>query len=299
MKGWICLHRKVAEHWLWNDKPFTKGQAFIDLLLRVNHKENKFMLGNTPEVVLRGSLISSMKKLELSWGWSNSKVRNFLKTLKKENMIDYKCDTKCTRITLLNYDTYQFDENIKNDAKTNQEHTNNNLNNVNNVNIVDSEYKTWSKYFDRSNFHEQLSHDNFPVINLPYFLTSEFEEMKSSFPTLNIEDELLKLPKIIINSNLKFDCKNKLLAFIRSRLKCNSAALSTDIKKYNFELFWKLYGKKVKKSQTLRIWNRLSPDIHQRILEHAPKYVESTPELQFRKNPDNYLINKCWDDEIT
>jgi len=27
-------------------------------------------------------------------------------------------------------------------------------------------------------------------------------------------------------------------------------------------------------------------------------YVLSTPDKQYRKNPDTYLRNKCWEDEI-
>jgi hypothetical protein len=31
---------------------------------------------------------------------------------------------------------------------------------------------------------------------------------------------------------------------------------------------------------------------------HVPKYVLSTPDKQYRKNPETYLNNKCWNDEI-
>lgn len=34
------------------------------------------------------------------------------------------------------------------------------------------------------------------------------------------------------------------------------------------------------------------------IIEHLPKYVESTPEKGFRKDPMTYLNNESWNDEI-
>ena len=41
-KGWIKVHRQLQECWIWldNDK-FTKGQAWVDLLLFANHRDTK------------------------------------------------------------------------------------------------------------------------------------------------------------------------------------------------------------------------------------------------------------------
>ena len=38
MSGWISIHRKILNNILWQDKPFSKGQAWVDLLLITNHK---------------------------------------------------------------------------------------------------------------------------------------------------------------------------------------------------------------------------------------------------------------------
>lgn len=46
-KGWISLHRSVTDHWLFDeDRKFSKFEAWIDLLLMVNHTDKKMMLGN-------------------------------------------------------------------------------------------------------------------------------------------------------------------------------------------------------------------------------------------------------------
>ena len=63
MDGWVKLHRSIIENWTWSDKPFSKGQAWMDLIIMANHKDNKFPLGNEIVTVERGSLITSELKL--------------------------------------------------------------------------------------------------------------------------------------------------------------------------------------------------------------------------------------------
>ena len=41
LEGWIKLHRKITENWLWDDKPYDKARAWIELLLMVNHEDKK------------------------------------------------------------------------------------------------------------------------------------------------------------------------------------------------------------------------------------------------------------------
>lgn len=140
MQGWIMLHRKVKEHWLFTEKrTFTKFEAWIDLLLEVNHKDNKFMLGSELVEVKRGQTITSVRQLCERWNWSNTKVTKFLKMLESDEMLAVKSDTKKTVITIANYDVYQVKDIEKttekrqlSDTETSQKHTNNNDNNDNN-----------------------------------------------------------------------------------------------------------------------------------------------------------------------
>lgn len=144
-KGWIAIDRKIFDHWLWSDKPFSRGQAWIDLLLMANHQNNKFLLGNELLEVERGSFITSELKLMDRWGWSKSKVRYFLNALESDSMLVKKSDRKKTTITIVNYSAYQdlqtTEEPQKNHRKTTkrpQKDTNNNDNNVNNDNNINS-----------------------------------------------------------------------------------------------------------------------------------------------------------------
>lgn len=105
--GWIKLNRSIQENWLWEEKPFDKKSAWIDLLLMANHKNNKFPLGNEIVEVEQGSFITSEIKLMNRWGWSKTKLRNFLKLLESEKMITKVVDKKKTTISIVNYKVYQ------------------------------------------------------------------------------------------------------------------------------------------------------------------------------------------------
>ena len=100
-KGWISLYRSIQDHWLWQERPFSKGQAWLDLLLLANHKDNKFLLGNELIKVKKGSFITSQKKLRERWGWGNEKIRSFLKLLEEDGMIKQHADKKKTVITIV------------------------------------------------------------------------------------------------------------------------------------------------------------------------------------------------------
>ena len=116
-RGWISLDRKIQEHWVWEDKPFAKGQAWTDLLMMANHEDKKVSLGNEIITVKRGSRVTSMGKLASRWGWSRKKVYSFLNQLESDRMIERKSDTKKTVVTIVNYDDYQRVRNAKETPK--------------------------------------------------------------------------------------------------------------------------------------------------------------------------------------
>ena len=66
----------------------------------------------------------------------------------------------------------------------------------------------------------------------------------------------------------------------------------------SFEKFWNLYNKKIGHKKCKQIWKRINKNLHPEIFEHVKKYVESTPDINFRKNPQTYLNGECWNDEI-
>lgn len=141
MSGWIKIHRDILYHEIWSDKPFSKGQAWIDLILLANHSDNKCMVGNKVEEIKRGSFITSELKLMDRWGWGRKKVQLFLKFLESESMVVRSANNKRTAITIVNYDVYQFkgtskeqQKNTKGTSKAHKQEKKNNKNEKNRFN---------------------------------------------------------------------------------------------------------------------------------------------------------------------
>lgn len=107
MQGWVKIHRDLLDNELWSDKPFTKGQAWVDLLLLANHKDKNVLIGSRTEMVERGSFITSELKLMERWGWGRKKVKLFLNFLESQKMIERNANNKRTAITIVNYGFYQ------------------------------------------------------------------------------------------------------------------------------------------------------------------------------------------------
>jgi DNA replication protein DnaD len=138
--GWISLHRKIQDHWIWKDKPFTRAQAFIDLIMLANYENKKFLLGAELIQSERGEIITSELKLSKRWGWSRTKVRKFLSLLFNDKIIFKKTDTKKTTIKLLKYDFYQDYATTKEQQKNNKRTTKEQQKNINN------KYNKYNKY---------------------------------------------------------------------------------------------------------------------------------------------------------
>lgn len=154
-QGWVSIYRKIQDHWIWKrNKPFDERSAWIDLILLVNHEDNKIIYDGKPLVVRRGQKVTSLQKLSKRWHWSIQKVKRFLLSLESDEMISLKIEPqKGTVVTIVNYGKYQ-DTNIskRNSTETetkqrrNRDETvpniNNNDNNDNNINNDDIEQYT-------------------------------------------------------------------------------------------------------------------------------------------------------------
>lgn len=109
MNGWIKLHRQIQDCWLWFDEPFTKAQAWIDLLLLANHRDKKISINGKPIVIHRGEYHTSLYKLAARWKWDKRKVMRFLDVLESDHMLSQKRSFNGTTITIENYGVFQGD----------------------------------------------------------------------------------------------------------------------------------------------------------------------------------------------
>lgn len=67
---------------------------------------------------------------------------------------------------------------------------------------------------------------------------------------------------------------------------------------YTFEEFWNDYDKKIDSKKCKVKWAKIPDADKLKIKEFLPKYKESTPDIQYRKNPATFLNNQCWNDQI-
>lgn len=110
MSGWIKLHRKIQDHWLFSFSEPDKALAFIDLVLSASYQDCTLMIKGRTYQVKKGQFLVSQVTLQKRWKWSQNKVGRFLKLLKNERMLDVETDERTSIITICNYSDYQDGE---------------------------------------------------------------------------------------------------------------------------------------------------------------------------------------------
>ena len=146
MKNYYLLQRKVTTDPLYYLEPFTKWQAWHDMIRMVNWDTGQIKNGQEVIKLKRGEFCHTENHLAATWKWSRGKVRRFLKWLEKDDRITVHKTVHPTvhpvghpRIVvyLCNYKKYQLP--VKGDGTSNRTsngtpdstETNNNLKNTN------------------------------------------------------------------------------------------------------------------------------------------------------------------------
>lgn len=110
--GYIYLYRKLRDDPFWKIKPFSKGQAWVDLLFLANYSDVKNVEGDHVTVYERGKIYRSMQWLADEWGWDRRKVKRFLMALESDGKVSVEVFKGGTSngciITVENYDKFQF-----------------------------------------------------------------------------------------------------------------------------------------------------------------------------------------------
>ena len=110
-KGYISLHRQIADHWLYPDRrEFTDMEAWIDLLLSVNHSEQKLRIKNRLLTCSPGQTLRSIQNWATRWRWTKPRTYRFLQILADEEMIFIENEGVTSRITILNWTKYQHSD---------------------------------------------------------------------------------------------------------------------------------------------------------------------------------------------
>ena len=109
MQGWIKLHRKLLDNQIWLSEPFTRAQAWIDLIFLARYESTPtviFIRGNRI-TINRGQLAWSEDALAKRWKWSRNKTRGYIKHLILVQQIEQQKTPAITLLTIVNYDEYQ------------------------------------------------------------------------------------------------------------------------------------------------------------------------------------------------
>lgn len=122
-EGWLKLHRALSYHALWLGEKFSRGQAWVDLLMLANHRLGYVRVRGLRVEIQRGQVGHSEVTLAARWQWSRDKVRRFMQELEQDSMITAKRDSKISIITILNYDQYQDSSDVDNTANKTAKHT--------------------------------------------------------------------------------------------------------------------------------------------------------------------------------
>lgn len=107
MDGWIKLYRKIAENPLYFAEPFTRMQAWIDMLIIANYEESFIYVRGNKIQIKRGQIGKSQDTLAERWKWSRGKVTRFLDELQKDGQIDQQKSRLMSIISISNYENYQ------------------------------------------------------------------------------------------------------------------------------------------------------------------------------------------------
>lgn len=154
------LHRQIQDCWIWEEKPFDKARAWIDLLLLANHKDVRISIDGKPVLITRGQFHTSELKLADRWGWDRKKVMRFLDVLEKDKMLTKECTRRGTTLTIVNYAHFQVGGSADGTTDGTSDGTpdgtqTNNVKNKKNVNKI-PQYKKFSHSDEDSVLEQEL-----------------------------------------------------------------------------------------------------------------------------------------------
>jgi hypothetical protein len=109
MSGWIKIHRKIEDHWLYKNSQYLHW--WIDILISANYEPKKVLVKGQLLQCNAGETLYSFDTWAKRWKVNKSAARRFLQLLENDAMIVLKNETVTTRLTVCNYDSYQTERN--------------------------------------------------------------------------------------------------------------------------------------------------------------------------------------------
>ena len=131
-KGWVRIWRKLLDNPIFKDSEAV--HLFIYLLLKANHKQNKFLFNQREMAIDRGQMVTGIERMSKDTGLTHRQIRTRLALLKNIGILTRKTTNRFSIITICNYDHYQSRDNEERQAERQaddkQTTTNKNVKNV-------------------------------------------------------------------------------------------------------------------------------------------------------------------------
>ncbi len=110
MSGWYRLHRGWQDHAVFRNEVFSRRDAFVWLIENAAYERVKIDIAGAEHWLERGQLGHSLRFMAKAWKWDEARVRRFIASLKKAQIIDAAADAGQTVITICKYEVYQTRE---------------------------------------------------------------------------------------------------------------------------------------------------------------------------------------------
>ena len=109
MDGWIIIHRKIQNHWVWDNERYLKW--WLTILLNVNHDEVEFNSFGEVYTCKQGESFRSIEQWTLLFKCSKPTTVRFFKLLEDDGMIECKTigtgNRRKNLLTVKNWAEYQ------------------------------------------------------------------------------------------------------------------------------------------------------------------------------------------------
>ena len=103
----FVIYRTIFENEMISQKPFDDFHAWIWLIGKAAFADHPILVRGKPHTLKRGQLFVSVPYLAKEWGWSDNKVRRFIRRLEWSEMVRTESSTLGTTLTIENYAKFQ------------------------------------------------------------------------------------------------------------------------------------------------------------------------------------------------
>ena len=274
-KGFIKLPRHIIEDSHYFSEPFTRTQAWVDLIILANYQDTTALVRGVKIVVKRGQVCRSITELAKRWKWSRNRVMRFTEGLVDAERLHVQKLPIVNVYTIRDYEEYQG--NGATDEATN---------------------RSTSGTTDGAT-RNPLSTKDMNAITDPggAVQRTNIRTGNRTPDAARLKNKRKKEEKNNIPPNPLFEGRTDYDKTDNSD-KGQQELQTLDEDNSSFDRFWNLYDKKVGRAKCEKLFHNLSGNDRNKIFENLPAYIQATPDKQFRKNPETYLRNSSWEDEL-